>query len=99
MSSTDDKNSTLGLPGLQSIRSFLAVKSKYIADETGYSAKWISEIENGNRDCSQKLQRRIASILCCTLADLNGKPDEARLNFIKRSYHLHQAGEPAQGVA
>lgn len=93
MSSTEDKNSTLGLPGLESIRSFLGVKSKHIAEETGYTPKWISDIETGKRDCSQKLQRRIASILCCTLADLNGVPCEARLNLIKRAYHLKQADE------
>lgn len=94
MSSPEDKNSTLlGLPGLESIRSFLGVKSKYIAEETGYTPKWISDIETGRRDCSQKLQRRIAGILCCTLADLNGVPCESRLNIIKRAYHLKQAGE------
>ena len=93
MSSTEDKNSTLGLPGLKIIRSFLGVKSKYIADETGFTPKWISGVENGHNDCTQKLQRQIASVLCCTVSDLNGRPDEERLKQIKRAYHLKQAAE------
>lgn len=95
---TENLQSVLGLPGLKSIRIFLGLKSKWIADQTKTTAKWISEIENGRRDCTQKLQRLIARLLGCTLADLNGYPNDKRLRAIKHRFHLLQAG-PDEGAA
>lgn len=73
--------------------------AKDLAKQAKRTPQWISAIERGSNDCTQKLQRSIADILCCSVSDLLVKPSESRLREIKRAYHLKQAGEPAKGVA
>lgn len=96
---SSEEFSTQGLPGLKSIRCALDMKANKLAKLAESTPKWISEIEIGRSDCTQKLQRRLAAILCCTVADLVGVPTESRIKEIRRSYHLTQADADESGAA
>lgn len=67
---------------------------------------WIGLVETGQRDCTQKLQRRIADTIGCTPLDLlTQNPPEDRLAEIRAAYLRRQADqaeaalEKMEGVA
>lgn len=82
---------TKGLPGSRSIREFLDLTQQKAAKEAGLHPHHLNSIECGRRDCTQALQRKIASALCCSVADLFGQPTPARLAEIRAAYLRRQA--------
>jgi len=84
---------------LRPIRKHVGLSSQALAAILNCTPKWVEHIEAGKRDCTQKLQRRIASVLNCTVLDLLGQPDQQRLHEIAAAYHLREAQQAGQGAA
>lgn len=79
-------NNQLGIPGLKSIRQTLELSQKKIALAVSVNEYYISLLENGRRDCTQGLQRRIAAFIQCDVLDLLGNPTQQRLSDIKVAF-------------
>jgi hypothetical protein len=82
------ENSTKGLPGLRIIREHLGLTQGGIGVSKGV---YIGRLETGKTDCTQALQRQIASALCCEVIDLLGEPSPARLQEIRDAFELRNA--------
>ncbi len=81
----------MGLPGLKAVRTALGLTQAEIAESIGSSPVTISQLEIGNKDCSQAFQRRLAEALCCSITDLVEESGEKRLDVIKNAFELRNA--------
>lgn len=99
----DNYLSEKGLPGLSAVRNRLGLTQASVAKSSDCTSDFIRFIETGRKDCSQDIQRKLAELLCCKVADLFEKPDAERLREIEIAYKRREleqleAGEQ-KGVA
>lgn len=82
-----------GLPGCKPIREALSLTQSQLAKLTEVHLSFIFCVENGRKDCSQAVQRKIAGALSCEVTDLLKEPTSERLQEIKDAYELRGAQE------
>lgn len=93
MTYTEDFSKPHGLPGLRAIRDILGITAQDLSNMVGVSTNWVSVIERGHDDCTDKLKRQIAGALRCKVVDLIEPADEARLAEIKANFFQARADE------
>lgn len=84
---------TKGLPGCKPIREALELTQAQLAQMVGVHLSFIFCVENGRKDCSQSVQRRIAGVLGCEVVDLIQQPTEERIQEIKSESEVRKAQE------
>lgn len=102
MTTAEDYSKPYGLPGLRAIRDRLGVTAQDVALRVGVTTNWLSIIERGHDDCTDKLKRQLANFLRCTVVDLITQPSDQRLAEIEAAYLQARADEArarAQGGA
>lgn len=92
--SSAENNSDFGLPGVRHIRQVVGLTQDELSEKLNITTRWLSDVENGKRDCGMALQRRIAKVLCCELADLFRRPTKDRLSILAAKY-TSEAGKAA----
>lgn len=79
-----------------------------LAKEVKITARWLSSVENGYKDCKMGVARTFAQVLNCQLQDLLSEPAASRLEEIRDDYEASKyraaqvrisARRPSKGVA